>query len=242
MEHTRERLRPFVERAREGGTLFGPVPLGDPLPWDFARRAAELLPLSKAVLALGPKATALLAGEHEISFAVAAYGPHDEPSPPIPGVTRVRLSDLASPPFAANSFDLVMALETPFDPAAVTPLVAPGGAILSQQAHPRDWFELREHFPRMPEIPDLYARLKETVRKAGFELLDARTHSHPVAFQGLGPLAYTLAARPHILPDFSLDADVGALLALEAKRLEERGILLTQARFIIEARRPREAE
>ena len=44
-----------------------------------------------------------------------------------------------------------------------------------------------------------------------------------------------LTAAPWTIPDFNLERDIEALLALERSAKREEGIVLTESRYIIEA-------
>ncbi|MDX1578208.1 MAG: class I SAM-dependent methyltransferase, partial [Gemmatimonadota bacterium] len=239
-----ERLRPFVERARTGHPLaHAPRPLGDAFPWDFDGRARTLARLAKTILDVGTGPGSRLAAvlEESEAFVVATdrRSRHMEEA-------RANLGDRASLvradardlPFAPASFDLILIRRQPFEAEPFIEAVKPGGAILAEQVHARNWHELRAVFPRMTKPEDRYEKTKRAFRRAGFEFIDVRALDRPVAFAGLGELAYTIAASPWIVPDFSLEEDIEALLELEAKHGDERGILLTRSRYLIEVRRP----
>jgi len=239
-----EDLRPFVELARSGRPLaHAPRILGESLPWDYPARARLLAARAERILDLTTGTGELLAQVLEESCALAVGADrrrrHFD-------VARDRLRDRvsfvrASPeatPFRPESFDLVLLRHRPFDVRDLAALVAPGGAVLAEQIHARNWRELREYFPRMPRLEDYFEVSKTVFRRAGFELIDVRTHDRPLAFDGIGHLVYTLASAPWIVPDFDLDRDAEALARLEADLEDERGIVLTRSRYVLELRRP----
>jgi len=65
-----------------------------------------------------------------------------------------------------------------------------------------------------------------------------RQHSRRVAYQQLGHLVYFLVAAPWTIPDFDLEADLEALLAVEYQLGGPDGIILTDPRYLLEARKP----
>ena len=107
-----------------------------------------------------------------------------------------------------------------------------------EQIHARNWHELRTYFPRIGEREDDFEGSKKVFRRYGFEFIDVRSHDRPIAFDGLEHLVYVLASSPWIVPDFSLDTDGDALLELQDALGDERGILLTRSRYVLEVRSP----
>jgi hypothetical protein len=74
---------------------------------------------------------------------------------------------------------------------------------------------------------------------AGLQIVDVRRHERPVAYRHLGELVYELVAAPWTIPDFDVEADLDALLDVEAKLGRAEGIVLRDQRYLVEACKPR---
>lgn len=109
--------------------------------------------------------------------------------------------------------------------------------MLTQQIHPGYHAELRDYFPRMTVFEPHDVTYPQGLAAAGLRLVDVRTHTRPVSY-GLGELVFALTAAPWIIPDFDLETDLAALLRLERERLGLEGIVLSDRRYIVEARQP----
>jgi len=67
----------------------------------------------------------------------------------------------------------------------------------------------------------------------------AETHDVRVAYRGLGELVYLLCISPWTIPEFDpLGRDLAPLLLLEDRLTTRDGLVLTESRFLIEARKP----
>ena len=78
---------------------------------------------------------------------------------------------------------------------------------------------------------------KTMFKAAGLEV-DARQHRRKVAYKGLGEFVYLLALTPWQLPDLDLERDLDALLRLEAGLTTADGLVVTESRDLIIARKP----
>jgi SAM-dependent methyltransferase len=141
-------------------------------------------------------------------------------------------------PFAAEAFDLVLDRHEELSPAEVARVLRPGGRALTQQVHPDYHADLRGFFPRMTVFEPHDVTYPRGLVAAGMEVLDMRQHSRRVAYQHLGHLVYFLVAAPWTIPDFDLEADLEALLAVEHQLGGPDGIVLTDPRYLLEARKP----
>ena len=221
----------------------GPTRLGPGPRWDHEQRARELLEGARSVLDLGTGGGEFLAGvcDGYLGLAVAT----EEWAPNVP-VAASRLSAVGITvlhassehlPFADGSFDLVLDRHEALDPEDAGRVVARGGYVLTQQVTNSNWQELRAFFPRMTEFAPHFERYQSGFRNAGLKVTRAETHDCLVKFASLGEVAYLLQAAPWTVPDFDLDGDLDALLALERSAGGD-GIVLTEGRYIIEARKP----
>ncbi len=242
------RLRPWVERARGffGWTFedVDPRQVGRDRPWSYADRARELLHEAGTVVDLGT------GGGERFSEICAAYGGRAiateewHVNAPVAagrlrplGIDVVRCSSLALP-FTSGSLDLVLDRHEGLEPSEVARVLRPGGTVLTQQVQSRNCQELRRFFPRKTVWPPHFELYQEGFRAAGLEIADAREHDTPVAYRSLGELVYMLCVVSGDIPDFDpLGADLDALLALERELTTPDGIVVTESRCLIEARR-----
>jgi SAM-dependent methyltransferase len=247
-ERTRlSELRPFVAEARRmQGWAFAyePVPLGPPAPWDYVARARELAAGAGRLLDLGTGGGEvfgrILVGVTGRAIATEAWAPNVAVAArrltPL-GVAVVHTFNLALP-FAAAGFDLVLDRHEELSPADVARVLRPAGRVLTQQCHPDYHAELREFFPRMARFEAHDQTYPSGFAAAGLELIDMRQYRRRVAYRQLGHLVYFLAAAPWYIPNFDLDTDLDALLEVERRLGGPDGIVLSDPRYILEARKP----
>ncbi len=211
----RERIRPFVERARRfsGWRLvpFAPTPIEPAEPWSYSGRAAELLQGAKDVLDLGTgggevfeslcssftgRAIATEPWSVNAPVAAARLRPH--------GTEVVQCSSLRLP-FRDSRFDVVLVRHEELDPSETARVLAPGGRLLTQQTGVDRWQELRPFFPRMKDPGDLFPRYRRGLQEAGLAIVQARSHG-----------------------------DLAALLRAEESLSTNGGIVLTESLFLLE--------
>jgi len=157
-ESARERLRPFVERAR---AFSGWMPdartrrLGQETPWDYVQRARQLLSSAGSVLDLGTgggerlsdilrgfRGRAVATEEWVVNAPLAARQLR-------PLGAGVLWCSALSLPLAGESFELVLDRHEALEPAEVARVLAPGGMVLTQQVW--DYAnELTRFFPADP--------------------------------------------------------------------------------------------
>jgi SAM-dependent methyltransferase len=241
------RLRPAVQRARDfsGWDLGHVAPtVLDPEPsWDYAHLAVERGRHAASVLDMGTGGGELLAELRAgLPGRVLAT---EEWQRNVPVASR-RLAPLGVPvvwcrslnlPFADASFDLVLNRHEELNPAEVARVMRPGAHAITQQVGGSTWHELRRFFPRMTDFGDLCGEYRRGFAASGLVIVDAREHEYRVRYQ-LDALVYLLAIMPWSIPDFDLDGDLDALLALESASGGPEGVTLTDNRFLIVARKP----
>jgi len=242
------RLRPPAERARSfsGWDLSDhrPHALEPEPPWDFGNLVREFGPASSAVLDLGTGGGEILsalrpslpntvvATEEWIVNAPIAFR---RLSPLGVHVVRAKSMQLS---FADASFDLLLSRHEEFAPGEVARVLAPGGRFVTQQVGRLNWRELRRHFPRMTDFGDLRSECVEAFHRIGFAV-ESKEHTHRVAYASLGDIVFMLSVAPWEIPDFDLERDLDALLALEMDCGTADGLLVTESRYLIIARKPR---
>lgn len=240
------RLRPYVEHARafSGWDLdrIAPKQIGPGLPWDYKRRARDLLSHASSVLDLGTGGGELFA---ELATGYQGRAIAAEPWSVNAPIAKRRLSPLEIEvvhahslrlPFQTGSFDLVLDRHEELDPNEIHRVLRRGGLVLTQQIGQNEWKELRPFFPRMQDSGPLLDRYVSGLRQTGMIVAIAETHDIRAAYRGLGELVYLLCISPWTIPDFDpLGKDLAALLRVEDRVLTRDGVVLTESRFVIEA-------
>ena len=222
-----------------------PVPLGAPPVWNYEARAGELVQDAAAVLDMGTGGgevfERILTRYVGLACATEAWSPNV-------GVAsrRLRPHNVAviqafnrALPFRAASYDVVLNRHEELAPADVARVLRPGRRVLTQQVHPDYHAELRAYFPRMSVFEQHDRTYPAGFMAAGLEMITRQKHSGRVAYRQLGHLVYCLAAAPWTIPDFDLETDLEALLAVEQTLGGPEGIVLSDPRYVLEARKPR---
>jgi SAM-dependent methyltransferase len=244
-----ERLQPYVERARSfSGWAFPDMRvrlLEDGPPWDYEALVREYAGGSTAALDLGTgggefvarlrdalPARTVVTEEWEVNAPVA----HKRLAPL--GVAAVRCRSL-SLPFADEAFDLVFDRHEELDPAEVARVLAPGGCLVTQQVGRTNWQELQLHFPRMTDFGDIRGEYAYGFASAALTVVRNESHDYRVAYESLGDIVFMLLVAPWTIPDFTVERDLDALLALEERCTTADGLVMTWSRFLLIAEKPR---
>lgn len=244
-----DRLAPYVERARSfSGWDLGFIRtknLDAPPPWDYVGRARDL------VSACDGRTLDVGTGGGEVYSSIVNGLPGAfvacEQWDVNAGVSSRRLGPLGIPvvhcetggrelPFRDRSLHVVLARHEAIDPVEVDRILASGGTFLTQQVIPDVWPELRPFFPRATVFPDHWYGYADGFRTLGYEVV-AQRHDFRVAFESLGDLVAMLLISPWHIPDFDPERDIAALLAAEIELSTPDGIVLSDGRYIVEARR-----
>lgn len=241
-----ERLRPWVERARDfSGWSFDLLRerrLGPSFPWDYLQHVRGFARGTRALLDMGTGGGERLA---ELSDALPSRVVATEEwhvNAPVArdrlrplGVEVVRSSSLVLP-FVDRAFDLVINRHEELDPAEVVRVLRPGGVFLTQQVGRGNWGEIGARFPRATEWGDSLGLYLEEFRSLGFNVT-VQQHRARVAYPSLGEFVYMLAVASWTIPDFDVERDVDALLALEEDCLTDEGFVVTEERYLLTARK-----
>jgi SAM-dependent methyltransferase len=152
------------------------------------------------------------------------------------GARVVRCSSLQLS-FRDASFDLVLARHEELDPAEVARVLRPGGWVVTQQVGHDDWAELHTFYPGLRDVGDHLRAYTDGLRTAGLALT-AAMHYRKVAYRTLGDLVQMLLLSPWWFPAFDPEQELGTLLALEDALRTEDGIVVTESRYLVTARKP----
>lgn len=241
-------MRPYIDRARTfSGWSFdaGEIRRIEPgEPWDYEALAREYVAGAARVLDLGT-------GGGEVLSRIAAGSParfvaSEEWHVNVPVAHRklaplgidVMHADSLHPPFADASFDVVLDRHEALDPAQCARVLRPRGVMMTQQCGYDNWREFHDFFPRATAFEDHYQTYTDGFAAAGLAIMRRERHEFRVAFASLGYIAFMLLTAPWTVPDFDPERDIEALLALEDALTTPDGIVLTETRELIIARKP----
>ena len=256
---TLDRLKPYVERARSfaGWDFSGmnvPQPLEPGPPWDYAALVREYAKGTGSVIDLGTGGGEFVATirDHLPPRTVATEEWHV--NAPIAhrrlALLNVELVWCRSRrlPFQDETFDLVFDKHEELDPWEVARVLRPGGKALTQQVGPNNWVELQRFFgaatpgnrgdSRVADFGDIRGDYALGFAEAGLVVTRNEEHDYRVVYEGLGLLVFMLLVTPWTIPDFDVERDIEALLALEAECSTEDGLVMTWSRFLLVAEKP----
>jgi SAM-dependent methyltransferase len=151
-------------------------------------------------------------------------------------------------PFRDETFDLVFDRHEELEPSEVARVLRPGGAVVTQQIGPENWCELQRYFggatsgnrgnSRLTDFGDIRGEYTRGFEVAGLRVVRSEQHDYRVAYDSLGDMAVMLLVTPWTIPDFDVERDLEALLALEADCSTDDGLVMTWSRFLIVAEKP----
>ena len=240
------RIEPYVERARSfSGWSFSTVdvrPLEPGPPWDYELIAREYASRARDVLDLGTGGGEVLSRAIRALPARVVATEEWEVNAPVAhrrlaaaGVRVVRCSSLELP-FRDAAFDLILDRHEALSPAEIARVLRPGGGLVTQQCGHDDWAELWPFFPDRVAFGDHFRAYVDGLRAAGLTV-SATRHRRKVALGSLGDLAFMLLLQPWWLPRFDPVRDIETLLAIEDALGTEDGIVLTESRYFLAARK-----
>ena len=212
--------------------------------WDYEAVVCDVAPSDGSVLDMGTGGGEMLARlrgglpEHVVATeawhvnAPIAYGRLR----PL-GVDVVRTRNLRFP-FRDASFDIVINRHEELMPSEVARVLRPRGRFVTQQvARPQLW-ELRRFFPRMRDFGDQRWEYARGFEATGLVVTVDRQHDYKVAYGSLGDLVFLLCVTPWSIPDFDVEHDLEALLAVEREYGTDDGIVVTESRYLLVAEKP----
>jgi SAM-dependent methyltransferase len=245
---TLAQLQPYIEEARSfsgwtfGGERIRRIEPGEP--WDYeaiareyaraAHRAIDLGTGGGEVLsriATGARGRFLATEEWHVNAPVA----RDRLRPL--GIDVLRASSLHLP-IADASIDLVLDRHEELSPDECARVLRPGGAVVTQQCGPDNWREVHDFFPRATVFEDHHDTYHDGFIAAGLTIERRDHHEYRVAFRSLGDVAFMLLTAPWTVPEFEPEADIDALLALQDALGTDEGIVMTETRYLLIARKP----
>jgi SAM-dependent methyltransferase len=217
-------------------------------PWSYPARAAELMRHATAVLDLetggGERFLELREFWPPKVVATESYPPnfklaHERLLPLGVPVFEVASTDDGPQPFADGEFDLILNRHAAFNPAEVARMLAPGGVFLTQQVHGLWAHDLLAAFGANPPWPDAAPeKYLPRLTAAGLTIVTVHDWSGVLAFTDVGAIVYYLKAVPWLVPGFTVESHLDALLKLQAQLDQGDGLRFTARKYLIEARKP----
>ncbi|HEX5367956.1 MAG TPA: methyltransferase domain-containing protein [Dehalococcoidia bacterium] len=244
LEEARERLRPYGQRtASLKGVMFEAPsrPFGAETPWDYMKRARNLVPTAARVIDMGTGD-----GERYASickdfpgYAVATEEWDTSASIAMSLFRRSCISLVRCRshllPFADTSFDLVLNRHEEFTPREVARVLRPSGIFLTEQWG-TSWEEMRRFFPRIPSGNDLFQDYVRGLGEAGLIVSDARRAHTFRVYSDVGDIVTAVALDGNLIPDFDpLGVDLESILDMERELSTPEGLRLSEGLFIIES-------
>ncbi len=154
------------------------------------------------------------------------------------GVVAARLAEADTLPFASGVFDVVLNRHSSLNPQEVARILAPGGVFYTQQIHGMWAADLLAVFDATPQWPDAIAeKYAPQLDAAGLHTIDVQNWSGSLRFTDVGAVVYYLKAVPWLVPGFSVDTHLDALLRLQARLDRGEPLVFLIRKYTIEARR-----
>ena len=247
------RLKVFVERAqRMQGWTFDKVqsePVGPGPSWDYVARARELIFGARSILDMGTGGgeafSTICEGYEGLALAIEGWPPNVWIAAKLLSPRGIHMVHAVGSklPFSTECFHVVLNRHEELDPSDVSRVLVPGGRVLTQQVGRNQWQEIVPFFPMTSPkgSDDLFHTYWAGFESAGLAVTVAESHDTPVAYHSLGDVVYMMTV---VMPQwrehgFDLERDLDALLALKRELSGEKGIVLTESRFVIEAAKGR---
>ena len=153
-------------------------------------------------------------------------------------VVVARLDKASALPFANEAFDVVLNRQSGLHAPEVARVSAPSGVLYTQQVHGLWAADLLAVFGASPPWPDATLQNKAAgLEAAGFTLLDTDEWSGRLQFTDVGAIVYYLKAVPWMVPGFSVDTHLDALLRLQARLDRGEPLVFLIRKYVIEAMR-----
>ncbi len=242
----RAEIRDAVEKARAfSGWTFENLDvrtLGGPLPWNYEAMARDLASRAECTIDLGTGGgevyQCIVAKRRGRSVASEEWGVNARVAAErlgADGVSVVRASSERTP-WRSGTFNLVLSRHEAVEPAEVDRILRPGGTFLTQQVCPEHWPELMRFLPRATVFSDHWQGYQGLFREHGYTV-EAQRHDYQVLFGSLADVVFMLMVSPWEVPQFDVEADGNALLALERELSSGEGIVLSEGRYVLEAQK-----
>lgn len=218
-------------------------------PWSWRTLVENLAPMSGRVLDLGTGGGEVLSSLTDVlpgrTHATEGWAPN------LP-IARARLEPLGIQvhehdaeragsrlPFPAESFDLVLSRHEAYDAADVARVLAPGGALLTQQVGGDDLQEIRAAFGLEPPFPEVtLENFVHELHRCGLTVQRSDAFHGTYEFDDVAALLAYLCRSPWDAPaDLDVDRHRPQLEALEEERAGGP-LTATASRFLILARAP----
>lgn len=241
-------VRPWTERAHNfSGWSFddlGVVNVDAPPPWDYVAVARQHASSARRIIDLGTgggevyeriiaglRGSRLYASEEwHVNAPVACQRL-------APAGVKVVHASSERAPWRDEIFDLVLNRHEAIEPDEIVRILRSDGVFVTQQVAREEWRELAPFFPNRAVFLDHFRLYREAFETAACDVT-MQYHAWRAAYPSIGEIAYMLLVAPWDVPGFDPERDIDRLLALEEACRTDRGIVLTQARYLMTVRKP----
>jgi SAM-dependent methyltransferase len=211
-------------------------------PWDYRQVVMQAFPGVQRCLDMGTGGGELLASLAPLpaeTYATEVYPPNVPLAKSVLeplGVEVVPIETQAHLPFEDGYFDLVINRHETFYAAEVARVLKAGGIFITQQVGERNLIEINQWLgAEVPRKESYYERALNSMRAAGFVILDHAEISLDSEFYDIGAVIFLLKAISWQVPDFSVDKYREKLVALH-NHIETSGKFLAHDhRYFIKA-------
>ena len=213
-------------------------------PWDYPRRAAELMWGASSALDMETGGGEILLSLRDAlppkMAATEGYAPNFELAsarlrPLGVDVVEYDASRAARLPFAYGEFDLVLNRHGEFDAREVARVLRDGGAFLTQQTSGAWAWDLQAAFGARPQTPDVSAaKFVPMLEDAGLTVADAQEWEGRLEFADVGAVVYYLKAVAWEVPGFGVRKHFERLVALQERLDAGDGLSFYAGKFLIE--------
>lgn len=213
-------------------------------PWDYKEVVKGLVKNATAVLDMGTGGGEILASLAPLPMHTVATEGY-EPNVQVAkkrleslGVKVVAVDESGKLPFADEEFDLVLNRHSAFDGREVYRTLKSGGIFLTQQVGGNNLDDLIREFGGKSKFKSWsVGAARQELESVGFEIGRAEGWSGKVEFKDVGAIVYFLKAIPWAIEGFSVDKHLPTLERLQKELDENRKLVFTQTRFIIQAQK-----
>lgn len=219
----------------------------DQPPWSYAARAGELLQGANRALDMGTgggeRVLELRTHWPRTLIATEDYPPNvflsaQRLAPHGASVVVARLAEADALPFANGVFDVVLNRHAGLNPREVARVLESPGVFYTQQVHGLWAVDLLAVFGASPQWPDATSQqYAPRLEESGLTTTRVEEWSGRLIFTDVGAIVYYLKAVPWLVPEFSVDTHLDALLRLQARLDRGEPLVFLIRKYVIEATR-----
>lgn len=216
----------------------------EPIPWDYFKKAKELLRDVDSVLDMGTgggERFSQLGSFPKHTVATEGYPPNfrlaKERLEPL-GVKVVQTRKSDTLPFKDEEFELVLNRHSEFDPKEVFRILKKGGVFLTQQVGGGNMYDLIHEFGGENQFKGwTLDNIERGLKEAGFKITQAKEWIGKTEFKDVGAIVYFLKAVPWNVVGFSVERYLPELKKLQQKFDRGEKLEFTTVRYFLESQK-----